>query len=198
LTNVRLLIYQTRMTPSFLKIIVAFLLLTAVASASDHQDLNTLIREQSKLERKVSSLFRKNKLYLNKEYNALAEKSLAASKALIAARTGHPDLKVRNEQHDQAQDRLMKALEEGATDRNEIRDQYYQAREALEVAANQIPEIVKLHEKVEAMNELIFQKKKELLLQTPDGKILMAKIEAKGQKIEDLREQLRMAELKKS
>ena len=148
------------------------------------------------MERQVSSMFRKNKLYLSEDYNALATASLEANKALMAAQRDHPDLKVRNEQHDLAQERLMKALDDGAEDRHEIRDEYYQIRAALETAAGQIPAIIELREKSEVMSELVYQKKKELLLKTSSGKILISQIDANDKKIKVAQEQLQTAELK--
>lgn len=164
----------------------------AVSALADiKDDVRQLAREKSKLTRQVSKLFGEKKLGEDTVFKELQATAFAASSAFVKARKEHPVLKSAYEASDAAQGRMVKAaLAKDAEGKKAAMGDYMQARQELEKASNQLPELQELQSKARVANQAVQEKKKELLATTPEGKELAGKIIALEGKITELRKKL--------
>ena len=150
-----------------------------------------MAREKAKLSREMSTLFNKQKIK-DKDLDELKNKASHASYAFVKARKDHPDLKELNKADDQALNRMIKAMsnKDKAASKT-ARADYVKSQQALAAASKKIPEIVELQNKAIEANKAVEAKKNELLAATPEGKVLVDKINALDKKMDVVRKQLK-------
>lgn len=157
------------------------------ASADAQQDIFKISREKAKLSRETYTLFRELKIK-DKGLDDLNTQAFSASLAFGKARKNHPDLKEQNKASKDAQSQMVKAMtskDKAATKTS--REDFVKAQQALAAASKKIPELVELQKKAIEANDAVAAKKKELLAATPEGKVLIDKINELDKKMEELR-----------
>lgn len=161
------------------------------ASADINQDVWKLSKEKATLMRQTESLFRKNKIE-DKALDALKAKAGQASVAFVKARKAHPDLKALYVTSDAAQNKMIKAMMAKDKEASKVaRNEYTDARRALEAESVKIPELVELQKKAIDANKAVDARKAELVATTPEGKVLMDKVKVLDDKIAELQKQLK-------
>ena len=172
-------------------ILSLFSILTSLTYADVHAKVSQLSSEKMKLEREVSKIFNKHKLYADPEYEKLQQQAFQASQEFNKTRRSHPDLIDLYSKSDAAQKRMTKAMMDGdKTASSAARKEYSQARMELEKKARTIPELLEAQKKPQEINTLMAAKRLELLASVPEGKPIVTKIKDLEAKIAELRKQV--------
>lgn len=165
-------------------------LFVSSSSAEGKEDIWKMAKEKAKLSREVSTMFSQQNIK-DEGYDELKNQAFAASVAFAKARKSHPDLKELNKTGDQAQSRMIKAMtSKDKAGTKTAREDFVKSQQALAAASKNIPDLVELQNKAIEANKVVEAKKSELLAATPEGKVLVDKMNMLDQKMEKLRKQL--------
>lgn len=157
--------------------------------ADTSQDVNQLVSEKMKLERKVVGVFAKAGLSEDPEYKKLSQEAMDAAKAYSEARRDHPDLKPHYEASDAAKKEMIDAQRAGdQVARKAAISKLTKARVELETASAKIPELKEAREKAQAANDAAGKRRIELLAGTEEGKPLVEELEKLDARIKEMRE----------